>query len=387
MNKDKIVFVDESGDEGSLVGKSSNSYVIVALIVAKENCSELLQHFKGVRARRFTQNAEMKSDTVGNNSRKRKEIITDITQKPFDLSILIVNKQELTSTGFQYAQSFVKYLHNRLYQNVLMDLNFVQIKADKLKSKAFTNELKLYIEKKNPMTLFSGCSVEFIDSKDNECIQACDFLCGTIRRCVEGRETKEDKGIYLSHIKERSYIEIFPYSRHEYFYEIDGNKKSDFDIEIEKRAVAEVYRYINEQRESPEIEVQQQIYCLRILLSDYFVTNGDNWVATSILEAKLGEVFNEDISDQKLRGIIGRLRDKNILIASKRTGGYKFPTCLTDLYEYLNTQNMTIEPMIRRIKKATNLVQRATNGNLNILERPEFRNLKQIVEVLPQLEI
>lgn len=176
-------------------------------------------------------------------------------------------------------------------------------------------------------------------------------------------------------------------SEHKYFYEIDGNEKSDFDIEIEKRAVAEAYRYIKEQRDNSEIEVQQQIHCLQILLSDYFVTNGDNWVATSILEVKLGEAFNEDISDQKLRGIIGRLRDNNVLITSKRAGGYKIPTCLNDLYDYLNTQNRTIEPMIRRIRKASSLVKRATNGNLNILEQPEFRNLKQIVEVLPQLEI
>jgi hypothetical protein len=387
MNKNKIVFIDESGDEGNIKGKSSDYYVVLALIVAEEEYPQLLQHFKSVRAKRFQRPAEMKSETIGNDSVRRKEIINHITQKPFELFVLIVDKSKLTSTGFCYAQSFVKYLHGRLYQNIMADLSFVQIKADNIKSKAFTNEIRSYIEKKNPKTLFSDWSIEFLNSKDNECIQVCDVLSGTIRRCVEKRETPEDKGIYVSYIKERSYMEIFPYSEHKYLYEIVGDEKSDYDIQIEKRAVEEAYRYINAQKDNSEREIQQQIHCMQILLSDYFINNGDNWVSTSLLEAKIGEEFNETIGDQKLRGIIGGLRDNNVLIASKRTGGYKIPTCLTDLYEYLNTQNMMIAPMVSRIKRASDMVKRATNGNMNILEKQEFKNLKKIIEVLPQLEI
>lgn len=387
MNKNKVVFVDESGDEGRLEGKSSDFYVILALMIAEEDYPQLLQHFKGVRATRFAQKAEMKSDTVGNDSGRRKEIITDLTRKPFDLSILIVDKRKLTTTGFRYPQSFVKYLHGRLYKNVIADLNFVQVKADILKSKAFTDELKTYIEKKNPRTLFSDCCFEFIDSKDNECIQACDFLSGTIRRCIEQRETPEDKGIYLSYIKERSYIEVFPYTDQKYIYEIGVAKETDFDIEIEKKAVEEAYRYINKDKDNSDVQVQQQIFCLQVLLSDYFFSNGDNWITTNALEEKLGESFNETFGDQKLRGIIGKLRDNNVLIASKRSGGYKIPTRVTDLYEYLNTQNMTIAPMISRIKRASDLAKRATDGKVNILDEKEYSNLKILVEALMPLGI
>jgi hypothetical protein len=385
MNKNKIVFVDESGDEGRSEGSSSDYYIVVALIVEEENYRQLLQHFKGVRKRQFLQGSEIKSDTVGNDTVRRKRVITDITQKPFDLSILIVDKRKLTATGFRYSHSFVKYLHGRLYQNVMRDFNFIQFKADTIKSRTFTNEFKSYIEKKSPKTLFSGYSFEFLNSIDNECVQVCDFLAGTIRRCLEQRETIEDKGIYLSHVKERSYIEIFPYSQHEYLYEITGDEKSDFDLQIERRAVEDAYRYINEQKDNTDTDVQQATYCLQLFLSDYFSSNGDSWLATHILQIKLEETFNETFVDQKLRSIIAKLRDNSVLIASKRSGGYKIPTRVTDLYEYLNTQNMTISPMISRIKKASDLVRRATDGNVNILEVEEFRNLKRLVEVLTEL--
>lgn len=382
MSNNKQVFIDESGDEG-LGDGSSDYYVVLALIVEEEKYSDLLRHFKGVKGRHF-KNIEMKSSVVQNDVVKRKQVISDITGKDFELSILVVDKRKLNSPGFHYSPSFIKYLHLQLYQNIISDSYSVHINADNIKSKAFMEEFKTYINKRK--TLFSKWKFSFLDSRNNECIQATDFLCGTIRRCVEKDETSENRNIFLSHIKNRSHIEFFPYNENDYLYETTGTERSTYDIKIERKAIEIAYRYIEGNINSPKVEIQEQIHTLQFLLSDYHLSNGENWVPTWKLKEKHHEAFSAKISDQKIRSVIGKLRDKEVLIVSRRSGGYKIPTKESELYEYLSTQNMTVTPMVARIKKAHDLVRRATDENVNILEKPEFSNLKRIVEAVTQID-
>jgi hypothetical protein len=387
MNKNKIVFIDESGDEGRQKGKSSDYYIVLALIMDEELYPELLNHFKGVRGRRFNNGSEMKSSTVGHDTERRKEIIRDITSVDFELSILMVDKAKLTSPGFWYTPSFIKYLHSRLYQNIRNDYHSVHIKADNIKSKRFMDEFEAYIKKNNPRNLFSDLSFQFIDSKSDECVQAADFLAGTFRRCVEQMETDEDRGIFLSYFKERSYVEIFPYSDHSYLYEITENERNTYDMLIEHRSVEEVSRFLNTNMDSTDPAVQGQCHCLQILFSDYLINKDKNWVPANVLKEKLQEILSETISNQKLRGIIGRLRDNNVLVVSRRAGGYKLPTKEVDMYEYLNAQNMTIVPMVNRIGLTSDLIKRATGGKVNILEKEDYKNLKLFVEAMKSLRI
>lgn len=382
MSNNKQVFIDESGDEGLSDG-SSDYYVVLALIIEEEKYCDLLRHFKGVKGRHF-KNIEMKSSVVQNDAVRRKQVISDITGKDFELSILVVDKRKLNSPGFHYSPSFIKYLHSQLHHNIISDAYSVQINADNIKSKAFMDEFKTYINKKK--TLFSRWKFNFLDSRSNECIQAADFLCGTIRRCIEKKETSENRNIFLSYIKNRSHIEFFPYNDNHYLYETTGVERSTYDIKIERKAIEIAYRHIEENINSSKVEIQEQIHSLQFLLSDYHLFNGENWVPTWELKEKYQGTFSAKISDQKMRSIIGKLRDKKVLIVSRRSGGYKIPTKESELYEYLSTQNMTITPMIARIKKAHDLIKRATDENVNILEKPEFSSLKRIVEAVTHID-
>lgn len=382
MNNNKLVFVDESGDEGRTAGASSDYYIVLAIIINEDEYPSLLEHFKGVRSRNFHKCHEMKSVLIGNDVPKRKRVISDITSKSFDISILIVDKSKLTSPGLCFSPSFIKFMHSRLYRNIKEDFHYVHIKADSIKSKMFMDEFERYIHKYNYKTLFSDWSFEFIDSKSNECIQVADILSGTIRRCMEQQETKENTAIFYSYFQNRSYIEIFPYAEYNYLYEISRDERDTFDIHIERRATEEAARFINTHKYSTDELVQERLHCIQILFSDYLLNKGESWVSTNELKEKLEQVLLVPISDQKLRAIIGQLRDDNVLIVSRRSGGYKLPTKEAELYEYLNTQNMTIVPMVNRVSLAHDLIRRATGGKVDILEKDEYKSLKYFVNAL-----
>ncbi len=387
LNKSKIVFVDESGDEGRKDGKSSDYYVVLALIIDEDQYEPLLSHFKKVRGDNFQHAAEMKSSTVGNNTNRRKKIVSEITSQQFSLSVLVIDKTKLTSPGFYFSPSFVKYMHSRLYRNIKDDFHYVKIQADRIKSHRFMVEFEGYIQKNNPKTLFSECTFDFVDSKSNEFIQAADFLAGTLRRCVERKETKENIDIFLSHFKHRSYIELFPYSDLSCFYAPEGHERTTYDLRIERRAVEEAARFLNENKNSTDTEVREKYHCLQILFSDYYFNEGKEWISSKELKEKLEEVIGDSVSDQKLRLIIGGLRDNHVLIVSRKQGGYKLPTQEAELYEYLNVQSMTIVPMISRISQAHQLVKRATEGKVDILEKDEYIKLRYLVDAASQAEI
>jgi hypothetical protein len=86
------------------------------------------------------------------------------------------------------------------------------------------------------------------------------------------------------------------------------------------------------------------------------------------------------IQDEYFRTkVVGSLRDKGILIASGRQG-YKIPTSAKDLDNFVNHGKRIILPMLNRIKEARQAIKLATMNELDLLERPEYIDLKKLIE-------
>jgi hypothetical protein len=77
--------------------------------------------------------------------------------------------------------------------------------------------------------------------------------------------------------------------------------------------------------------------------------------------------------------VVGNLRDKGILVASGRSG-YKIPTSANDLDSFVKHGNRIILPMLNRINVAREAIKLATMNELDLLERPEYADLKNIIE-------
>ncbi len=384
--KDKWAFIDESGDESLMltVKDVSTFYVIGALIIDDEKYVDIESHFKGVKGRHFP-DAEMKSSLVS-NPKRRQAVLSDIVDADFRLLIQIIDKSKLFGEGFKYPPVFIKNLHNQLYHRIIEDFHTVHLRADAIKSQKLMDEFKKYIVRENQPTLFNTYDLEFVESKKNVFIQVIDFICGTIRRCYDNKESADDKRVYMSYLSRRNVIfDIFPYAVQSSVYPILKNARADFDKIIENRAIEEAYRFKGEHFNSKEELVQEQLVFLDKLTTAYYLSNGTTWVQSYEFAEVYVEAFEKDASEHKIKSVIGKMRDNGILVASRRSGGYKLPSSESDLYEYLNAQNMTITPMLGRIKKMRDIVNRATNGNLDVLDKEEYKKIKVLMETLPTL--
>ena len=364
----------------------SSHYVITGLLIDDDHYEEAKSHFEEVRSQNFQGDAEMKSATVRGNEKRRKKIIEELVTTDFTLYILVINKAKLTSTGFQFPKSFVKNLHGRLYVNIMNDFHNVHLRSDRIKSKRFMEEFTRYVEKQHRVSLFKLWDFEFIDSKKSPCVQAADFISGTVARGYENKVDTEQHDEYMKILEPRlGFFWLFPEPYKSYMYEGKEVTSDSEDVIIEKKAYSEAYRFLDENLDSKNPSVKEQVLCLQMILSHSYWWNSDGWIQTFELKERLSNELRETIEDQRLRGIIGGLKDAGVLIASRRAGGYKLPTSKADIYEFINTQNSIIGPMIDRVRKAREIVQRATG--FDILDKPAYMNLKSAIEVSPNWKI
>jgi hypothetical protein len=378
----RYAFVDESGNEGMSLDmpQVSSHYVVTALIVNGSDLAQAEGVFAQVRDS-FFHGAEMKSVKIRDPIRRRM-VVHALAAAPFDLCFLVADKRRITSAGLRYPKSFIKYLQGRLYKELLKDTPHVHVRADEIKGGAFTDEFRRYLEKANTVSLFSQWTWEPVKSTGDVGVQAADVIGGTIRMCFEDDHPSPFQNPLFDSLHPHL-TTFFPFPEgYAKYLAVPAAADPQWDYEIEIRAVAEAEDFLLAHEGTDDPDRRLQVACLRLLLSRCVAA--DTWVPTHAISACLNAVADEPVTEQALRGIIGRLRDQGVLISSRTAGGYKLPTSYDDVIEFLNRQNSQIAPMLSRVRKARDTVRRATRGTLDILRSPEYSGLKAAVEVPEQ---
>jgi len=339
-----VAYVDESGNDGMDLQRPqvSTHYVVTALLFEADDLEAALQPLHEAR-RKYFRGEEMKSEKLTDDL-KRNMVLQTICAAPFRLYSLVISKDKLTSIGFQYPSTLVKNLHGRLYRRVLDDFPNVKFIADRIKGQPFTQQVGAYLEKQNISTLFNPWSQEHVDSKDYVGVQAADVIGGTIRLCFETNPDSPQTDHRMAPLRIRSEaIDRFPL--------LDDSRtasshlaKKVWDREIEERAMSDVVHFVERFARDCNEDIRLQVTCANLLLE----RAGGEWVQTFVIQSCLENIALEPVSEQKLRNVIGKLRDQSLLIASRSAGGYRIATCHGDLVESINRQNSQIVPMLAR---------------------------------------
>jgi hypothetical protein len=378
----KYVYIDESGDEclDLLQSSISSFYVVCALVVDPANHEAAIHRFTEVRDRYF-KNREMKSSGVTNNN-QRQRVLQDLLGIPFSLHVLVGNKSLLTSSGLRYPKSFIKFLQGSLYKEIVKDYSTVCIRSDKIKNPSFMREMRAYLERHFLYGgLFESHTFDFVDSNSDVCIQAADFIGGSIRLCFE-RNPQTAMTDPLMEMLRWHITQFIPFPKSYGRYIAKNPGASEHDPEIEARAVLEAEEFLRKHDHGENNDRDLQVAAVRMLLST-LNWRDDCWVATAALMERLSVIAPEPLSEQSFRSIIGKLRDEGVLIASRTAGGYKLPTSMAEITEFVNRQNSQLAPMIDRVRTARDTVLRATDNCVDILAAPEYQNLRAAVLASP----
>ncbi|GGD60664.1 hypothetical protein GCM10011514_25760 [Emticicia aquatilis] len=378
--KNLLAYADESGNNSFDFEKQSTHFIIAAIIIKKENVSKIENEIEQIRKKYF-QTGEMKSSKVGDNHQRRLKVLNEISKVDFSIYAIVVDKRELFSEGFKYKGSFYKFLNRLAYTELFRAYPDLHLMVDEHGSNDFMRGFKKYILKHHVMDLFTESDFNFIQSPQSVLIQLADFIAGTLGRYYDESKKSEFSSQFLEVLKPKiASLDIFPLKFQSSQINIDENER-DYHKVIADFGLRKAMEFIDTKKVISQ-EDSDQIACLKVLMLYFRVYDYKKYISTKEIINHLQIGRKEPLNEHYFRTkIIAKLRDSGVLITSN-SAGYKLPSSTSDLYKFIQHGNSVISPMISRIKKCRDSIKLATNNEIDILDRQEFKNLRIMLELV-----
>ncbi|RRV30430.1 MULTISPECIES: DUF3800 domain-containing protein [Pseudomonas] len=380
LTEKHYAYVDESGNTSLNIEKDGTSeyYVVCAIISSEHNLKQNEKVAEAIRERHF-KTSEIKSSNVGHKSHNRRiQILEDLAKLEIRLEIIAINKSEIyPDSGLKHKKSFIKYGTSILYKNLYETYPTIEVLADEHGSPEFKSSLEAYVNRK--FDLIDSTSA-FGTAKSHEAIliQVADFYAGTIAHIYEEKCPPYIALEYLNKIREKqnSFIE-WPIR---YTSPPQSKSSTPQDQKVYEIAIKSAYDYLSKTPKSADQSKRLQTAILKFLLFKNTLEGTSNYISTVEIENHLKNIGLTDITQQMLRtGGIAKLRDESVIIASS-PNGYKIPTSLSDIQDYLNKVTSQIIPILDRVKKMHNHYRTQSAGTLEMINKDSAGDLCNLIE-------
>lgn len=378
-----VAFADEFGNN-SFEFSSQGTHFIVASIILEEHNIELLEsQVEAIRSKYF-QTGEIKSNKVGKSHKRREIILKELTKLDFTIYAVVVDKRELSGAGFKYKPVFYKYLNGLVYSELYNSFANLSLVVDEMGGNDFMRKFKSYVMENHTAGLFQEFS--FYKSHTNLLVQVADFIAGTLGYCFDESKRGEHSEMFLEIIKPKlASIEFYPRIFTPLTISNDNSRHVE-DNKVKESARMHAISFVKE-RQRKGLERQEhadQVSFVKLLLLYQTTYTKNGFVSAQELMKHLNAGRNPKINDQYFRAkIIGKLRDKGLLIASNSKGeepGYKLPNTVNDLNKFIDHNNSMIIPLLHRVKKCRDSIKLITGNQFDILDREEYKEMKSIID-------
>ncbi|KFC20417.1 DUF3800 domain-containing protein [Chryseobacterium sp. FH1] len=380
MTQQITAFADEFGNN-SFNFQTQGSHFIVATVITKtDNIENLKNQVKDLRQKHKFQTGELKSSKVAKDYLRRKRILEDIAKLDISIYAVIIDKQKLTGEGFNFKKSFYKFTNNLLYKELFRTFPTLDLYVDEHGGNEFLKEFKKYVERNHSRNLFSGADFNIQDSKQNELIQLADFVAGSLGYIFDELKKSEHSNEFQNILTPKiSSLTHFPPINWTYEEFHKSNIDESFDSRIAEVCITRIQDFLDKETGSDQQKIDQ-INFLKLLLWLQRAYPKNRYTTTAEILGHLNQNRPTRIQDEYFRSkVVGSLRDKGILIASGRQG-YKIPTTAKDLDNFVNHGKRIILPMLNRINEARQAIKLATMNDLDLLEHPEYDELKHLID-------
>jgi len=372
-------YIDESGDAAlSSLNRGASDYFVVAAVLVSSDDHEEFERVAETAQKEFFPGGEIKSSRLRKHPERRRALLRKLGDAPFLLHLLAVNKHAIDPTsGLQFKRSFLKYTQRKLYTRLFRARPELQVLADEHGRDEFMHGFREYIRRHHPITLFSAGDVRFVASVEWVGVQVADLMAGTFRTILKDkdygllRELREVLGERLAT------VHVWPPEPPVPAREI-SEADARLDAAVREYSVRVAAERLDQLSRLDDEDSQLQSLVLECLLTEAQWSSDERYVPTGELVDLVAKVTGRRLPDVDFRGrAIAALRDDGVLIASGRSG-YKVPVRVSELDTFVDTADQIIRPLIRRVQAARGDVLTATDGKLDILERPGLSYLREV---------
>jgi hypothetical protein len=373
-----VAYLDESGGHGFDFSKEGTSthFVICAILIDEQSEAYISEEFNKIKSKYFPV-SELKSSKLAKSDSNRRKILFDLEPLDFKYYCLIIDKRQiLPDTGLQYKEVFYKFLYGILYNNLFRTFRNLSIIADEMISDEFLKGFKNYVQKNHAVDLFHQSKFDFKNGKHTVLLQLADLIGGTINRNYSGKSTISIK----DYLPNKFLGEIIWPQNYKPFTVDESEIVDEYKEIIANLALLRIESYLNKNTNSKEPNIKKRVYFLNYIKSIYLYNSKTRFIYTDEIVRHIENLTGDKVKEQYFRQqIIGPLRTEGVLISSN-SNGYKVPCSTSDIYSFFNLSSRIIHPMLERLKTAQIALTQATNGKLNILDKPEYEYLKKIIE-------
>ena len=371
-------FIDESGEAPLSIEKGASRFFAVAAVMAEPG--QFLPLHDGVDElrRKYFQTGEMKSSKIrGKDWSRRKKILASAGELPFTAHCLLIDKSLVRRDGgLQYKKSFIKYVHNLLFSDLYGAIPDLHLIADQHGSPEFMAGFEKYVLSRSVPDLFqSEASFRFEDSKSQPIIQLADLIAGSVRRAATDQGDRLEEVFKLLNGRVITLVEWPPDIKP--LPAPSGDQKHDADALVRRHSINLTAEFISQHANAPEEEVRAQVAVLRHLYFQAEYNSASAWVGTVALRRHLVEAAGIKLSEHTFRTqVMAKLRDEGVLLASC-TKGYKLPTRVADLMDFVRMGASMILPLLERLNKARDEIRTVTSGRVDLFENPAYHPLRR----------
>ena len=208
-------------------------------------------------------------------------------------------------------------------------------------------------------------------------IQFADFIAGTLGYIYDESKKSEYSERFLKEIEPIvASLNFFPTN-----FSFEELKKTNtdekFNPTIARMSLLRIQDFLERTKGDTQEKIDQ-INFLKLLLLFQRIYYKSKYISTKEIFRHLNKNRPKNLKEEYFRSkVVGKLRDKGILISSSRKG-YKIPINRDDLESFITHGNQIILPMLNRIKTLRDSVKLGTDNSLDILDN--FSELKKLIE-------
>lgn len=372
----RTAFLDESGCFGFDFDSQGVTpyYIVCAVIVKNKNITSIEKRIDEIRNSLFG-GSEMKSSKIANNHKRRSIVLMELLNLDFNLILLIANKKLFIENSplKEYKKSFIKFLHQKLYEAMYSTYPKLKIIEDEHGNTEFQRGFKDYVIKhRSEYNLFDEYDFGFVNSKNSNIVQIADIIAGSVMQNYLDDEAPNVLNIFKGKI-----VEIVNFPPAYQIYSPDNNSDNKYDSAVYNLAVKCANDYIERHKKEKNIEINLRVHFLRYILFKARMYEDSSYIYADKIIKVLRDISDINVKkDYLYRRIIAPLRDEGIIIASS-SHGYKIPKSLSDISAYINQTVTVVGPMLSRIEKCRKQILKFTDSELDILNDHSLANYRR----------
>ena len=177
-------------------------FIVTALIIGKADVENVLAVLGAISKRHFD-GGQIDSEKTGNNHLKRKEVLEDLEELPFQIFSVIVDKRQLIGEGLRYKGSFFKFLHGLADRELFRIFPDLEMVAGRTGDETFMKGFITYVQQNHIANLFNESSFGFVASDDSPIVQLAHFIAGTLARCYDETVITDQRGEFIEILKRK----------------------------------------------------------------------------------------------------------------------------------------------------------------------------------------